>query len=149
MSDLVRSAPAPLFDRLCAQDEGAGSALDARGLQASIGRELGRLLNTRCGLTLAQFADCTGTVLDYGVPDFTALSPRSGADMELLRSAVERAIALFEPRLMHTEVKLGGQGVHPERARIHIAGAVRMGLALRRIELDMDLNLRDGTSGVA
>lgn len=149
MSDLVRSAPVPLFERLCALDEGQGAALDSLGLQASIGRELSRLLNTRSRLTLAQFADCPGTVIDYGVPDFTALSPRSGDDMELMRGAVQQAIRLFEPRLMHADVKLGAHGTSFERARVHIAGSVQMGLTLRRVELDMDLSVRGGTSGVA
>lgn len=149
MPDLIRSAPVPLFERLCALDEGQGSALDTLGLQASIGRELSRLLNTRSRLTMAEFAVCSGTVIDYGVPDFTALSARSGEDMELLRHALQRAIGMFEPRLMHTEVSILKNGQNPEGARVHITAAVHMGLTLRRVELDMNLYLRNGTSGVA
>lgn len=159
MSDLIRSAPLPLFDRLCWTDEAQGATLDSLGLKASIGRELSRLFNTRSKLTFAEFSNCfethSGTVIDYGVPDFTALSPRSGDDLEVLQNALQQAIKMFEPRLMHTQVKVfsrpvdSGNSVHFGNVQAHIVAAVQMGLTLRRIELDMNLSLRDGTSGVA
>ena len=152
MADLARSSPVPLFQRLCAQEGELGdtASFDAAGLQTSIAHELARLLNTRCGLTMAEFLDCQGTVLDYGVPDFSALSCRSTDDLTLVSQAVQHAIALFEPRLSQTEVRAShGAASHPGRALLHIMGAVRLGLTLRRVEFDMPVNLSDGASGAA
>ena len=152
MSDLARSSAVPLFQRLCARDGEAGDAasFDAAGLQASIANELAGLLNTRCGLTMAEFLNCQGTVLDYGVPDFSALSCRSTDDLTLVSQAVQHAIALFEPRLSHTEVRAThGGSAHPGRAQLQITGAVRLGLTLRRVDFDMSVNLSDGAAAGA
>lgn len=152
MSDLARSSPVPLFQRLCARDgePGVAASFDAAGLQASIANELAGLLNTRCGLTMAEFLNCQGTVLDYGVPDFSALSCRSTDDLTLVSQAIAHAIALFEPRLSHTEVRaVQSSASTPGRALLHITGAVRLGLTLRRVDFDMPVSLSDGASGAA
>ena len=152
MSDLSRSSAVPLFQRLCARDGEPGDAtsFDAVGLQASIANELAGLLNTRCGLTMAEFLECQGTVLDYGVPDFSALSCRSTDDLNLVSKAVQHAIELFEPRLSHTEVQATHSDASlPGRAQLHIMGAVRLGLTLRRVDFDMPVNLSDGASRAA
>ena len=149
MSDLARSSAAPLFQRLCAREGESGdtSSFDAAGLHISIADELGRLLNTRCGLTVAEFLTCQGTVLDYGVPDFSAMSSRSSRDLLLLSEVMQHAIALFEPRLSHTEVQAVSGGGHSGRAHIHITAAVWLGLTLRRVDFDVPVDLSNGTSG--
>lgn len=148
MSNLERNAPIPLFQRLCAPDSEGGNAssFDAAGLQASLVHELSRLLNTRCGLTLAQFLDSEGGVLHYGMPDFSSLSSRSTQDLDLLGRVIQHAIMLFEPRLLHTEVR-AVPGTQVGFASVHIAGAVRLGLMLRRVDFDMPLGLSDGMQG--
>ena len=113
MPSPLPSAPAPLFDRLCAPAGSEAEPLDARGLRdddapvietlrslgrvdrhdaqalrESLARELGLLLGTRSRLPLSRYAAEADTVLDWGLPDFTALSPRSGDDREALREAV-------------------------------------------------------------
>lgn len=152
MSDLSRSSAVPLFQRLCVRDgeKGDASSFDAVGLQASIANELAGLLNTRCGLTMTKFLECQGTVLDYGVPDFSALSCRSTDDLTLVSKAVQHAIKLFEPRLTHTEVRASHNSASlPGRASLHIMGAVRLGLTLRRVDFEMPVNLSDGASRAA
>lgn len=150
MSDLSRSSPVPLFQRLCARDGEMGDAasFDAAGLQASIAHELSHLLNTRCGLTIAEFLNCQGTVLDYGVPDFSALSSRSTDDLSLVNQTIQHAISLFEPRLSHIHVQSHtGARQQPGLAQVQITAAVRLGLSLRRVNFDMPVNLSDGASG--
>lgn len=152
MSDLSRSAAIPLFQRLCARDGELADAasFDAAGLQISIANELARLLNTRCGLTMAEFLNCQGTVLEYGVPDFSSLSCLSTDDLNLVGQAVGHAIAMFEPRLSHTTVvAVHAKASAPGRAQLNISGAVRLGLSLRRVEFDMPVNLSDGALGTA
>ncbi|HYY97116.1 MAG TPA: type VI secretion system baseplate subunit TssE, partial [Pyrinomonadaceae bacterium] len=75
-------------------------------LKESVRRELARLLNTRSTAGL----DARGemSVLDYGVPDFTALSALSGDDRLKLSAAVAQSIAAFEPRLRDVRVTAEG-----------------------------------------
>lgn len=152
MSNLARTSAVPLFQRLCARDGDLGdvASFDALGLQTSIANELACLLNTRCGLTMDEFLKCQGTVLDYGIADFSALSCQSTDDLMLVSQAVQHAVALFEPRLSHTEVRVTrGADSQPGHAQLHITGAVRLGLTLRRVDFEIPLNLSDGMSGAA
>lgn len=149
MSELARSAAIPLFHRLCARDGEMGDAadFDAAGLQASIANELANLLNTRCGLTMAEFLQCQGTVLDFGIPDFSSLSCRSSDDLASVSQAVQHAIALFEPRLSHTQViATHDRSGHQGQVKLQISGAVRLGLVLRRVDFEIPVNLSDGVS---
>jgi type VI secretion system protein ImpF len=150
MSELSRSAAIPLFQRLCARDGemGDAAAFDAAGLQASIANEIASLLNTRCGLTMADFLKCQGTVLDFGIPDFSSLSCKSSEDLALVSQAVQHAIALFEPRLSHTQVvAIHDDSInHRGQAKLQISGAVRLGMTLRRVDFDIPVNLSDGVS---
>jgi type VI secretion system protein ImpF len=149
MSDLSRSAAIPLFQRLCARDGEMGDAadFDSAGLQTSIANELASLLNTRSGLTMAEFLKCQGTVLDFGIPDFSSLSCRSTSDLASVSQAVQHAIALFEPRLSHTQViAIHDDSGHRGQANLQISGAVRLGMTLRRVDFDIPVNLSDGVS---
>jgi type VI secretion system protein ImpF len=149
MSELSRSAAIPLFQRLCARNGeiGDAAAFDAAGLQASIANEIASLLNTRSSSTMAEFLKCQGTVLDFGIPDFSSLSCRSTEDLATVSQAVQHAIALFEPRLSHTQVvALQDDSGHRGQAKLQISGAVRLGMTLRRVDFDIPVNLSDGVS---
>jgi type VI secretion system protein ImpF len=149
VSELSRSASIPLFQRLCARDGeiGDAAAFDAAGLQASIANEIASLLNTRCSLTMAEFLQCQGTVLDFGIPDFSSLSCRSTDDLATVSQAVQHAIELFEPRLSHAQVvAMQDESGHRGQAKLQISGAVRLGMVLRRVDFDIPVNLSDGVS---
>jgi type VI secretion system protein ImpF len=150
MSELSRSASIPLFQRLCARDGEMGDAadFDAAGLQASIANELSSLLNTRSRLTMGEFLQCQGTVLDFGIPDFSSLSCKSSDDLAAVSQAVQHAIALFEPRLSHTHVVAihDDSSNHRGQAKLQISGAVRLGMTLRRVDFDIPVSLSDGVS---
>src|SRR4029077_11608679 len=64
--------------------------LDKAGLKESVRRELGRLLNTRCPIPLAPLAE--RTVINYGIPDFSSLSPHSMDDRNRLEQWMREAI---------------------------------------------------------
>jgi len=102
MSALSRGSAVPLFDRLAAGGE--TQLVGASALRESVARDLGRLLNTRSRLTVAAFSSSDGTVVDYGVPDCSERSLRSGADRDAIAAAVRRAVELFEPRLANVTV---------------------------------------------
>jgi type VI secretion system protein ImpF len=150
MSELSRSASIPLFQRLCARDGEMDDAanFDAAGLQSSIANELSSLLNTRSRLTMGEFLQCQGTVLDFGIPDFSSLSCKSSDDLAAVSQAVQHAIALFEPRLSHTQVVAihDDSSNHRGQAKLQISGAVRLGMTLRRVDFDIPVSLSDGVS---
>ena len=115
----VSGGRALLFERLVDADPRSGEeeearplrVHDVRALRLSVGRELGRLLNTRRhGRGGMDGGGEEMTVLDYGVPDFSALSAASGDDQKRLAETVAAAVAAFEPRLRDVRV-------HVERLR--------------------------------
>lgn len=147
MSPTLPTAALPLFDRLCPEAAGlgpgvvsampGGDRLDARGLQASLARDLARLLGTRSPLDSAEHARRSLSVVDYGLPDLTALWPRSGDDRLRLQQAVLHAITDLEPRLQHPRVQVSTDPAAPQRLRLTIEAAVQMGLQLHRVGFDL------------
>jgi type VI secretion system protein ImpF len=107
MSTIVAATHIPLFDRIAGFSEASfdGRLMDAHGLRLSLLRDLGRLFNSRNGLTIEAFLASEPSVLDYGLPDLLSLSPQSDLDLEQVASVVRHGIALYEPRLSHVEVK--------------------------------------------
>jgi type VI secretion system protein ImpF len=103
MSATSRGSAMPLFDRLAASGETPLPGKNA--LRDSVARDLGRLLNTRSRLTFEAFGTTEGSVIDYGVPDFSERSMRTGGDRDAIAAAIRHAITLFEPRL--TSVTVG------------------------------------------
>jgi type VI secretion system protein ImpF len=114
---LLRGVRAPLFDRFGDEDgEGAASflawhparrdglELSLSALEHSIGAELERLLNTRCAASLAQLATRRRSVLDYGLPDYSALHTADVEHRRQLSALVLDTVTAFEPRLRDVQV---------------------------------------------
>ena len=99
-----------LFDRLTDYDPRRAKEIpppeqiQREDYKASVARDLGELLNTRCREDdiPEQYALVRQSVIAYGLPDFTSES----VDHETLREAIERVVRTFEPRLSHVEVLL-------------------------------------------
>jgi type VI secretion system protein ImpF len=108
MSFLFPGGPIPLFDKLdqrsATPGHEAGQGLSAEGVEASVERELHRLLNSRSRVNLSDFTEANLTVCDYGIPDYTALSVRSDTDRVQIAAAITYAIQHFEPRLLNAIV---------------------------------------------
>ena len=79
------------------------TTLDKQGLKQSIRREMGRLLNTRCPIPLASASE-ERTVVNYGIPDFSSLSPNSADHRSKLENWIRDAIVSYEPRLVDVRV---------------------------------------------
>jgi len=100
----------PLFERLGKPHPGVApppQALDAEGLRAVVASALESLLNTRCALTWAEaeaLEPRERTVIDYGVPDLSAMDPASPVDCARLAAVIARTVAAFEPRLRDVQV---------------------------------------------
>jgi len=143
MTELVRGSSVPLFDRLASSDsqEGVGAfLLLPEHLEASIARELSRLFNTRSRLAPSQYATGTGTVIDYGIPDFSAMSPRHAEDRELLQGALKQAIACYEPRLQNVAVTVAAVPQRGDQAVVTVSGDVTIGLKTQRVSFELGLN---------
>jgi type VI secretion system protein ImpF len=78
------------------------TTLDKQGLKNSIRKELGRLLNTRCPIPLVPADE--RTVINYGIPDFTWLSPNNSDHRTKLENWIRQAIEAYEPRLLDVRV---------------------------------------------
>ena len=143
MSELVRGSSVPLFDRLSSHESpgNAGAFLLAPDqLEASLARELSRLFNTRCRLMPSQYKESTGTVIDYGIPDFSAMSPRRGEDRELLEAALAHAVGFFEPRMSKVVVKVSAIPERGDAATATVSGDVMIGLKPQRMSFSLNLN---------
>jgi type VI secretion system protein ImpF len=71
--------------------------------------EVSRLLNTRC----SSREDRNGTVIDYGLPDFSWMSASSETDRQTLAATIKHKITCFEPRLMEVHVTIQRDETNP------------------------------------
>jgi len=118
----VAGRRALLFERLVDESKGtAGAALSGRGhgdedLRRSVSVELQRLLNTRSPGIRWPGEELSRTVLDYGIADFSWMSPASPNDLQQLARLLEAAIAFYEPRLSEVHVRLERSVRRPDAA---------------------------------
>lgn len=119
----------PLFERLfdfspgTSDDRGDAGRLRGEDVRRSVARALGRLLDTRRHVPLADAARCSElTVVDYGIPDFGLASPSDADARRLMSEAIRRAIAAFEPRLRNPAVELVRVSGRPGVLNIQITG---------------------------
>jgi type VI secretion system lysozyme-like protein len=89
-------------------------------VRASVRRDVERLLNTRCTASAEALAGRERTVLDYGLPDFSALSPQRAEDRQRLAAQITQAIMAFEPRLRQVRVTVEPPTTTQRRLLAHI-----------------------------
>ncbi|WP_454063420.1 type VI secretion system baseplate subunit TssE [Candidatus Nitrospira salsa] len=78
-----------------------------REFKQSVSRDIESLLNSRRELLEelpAAFKELDGSLLYYGLPDFTAMSLMSHKDRKKIRRVIQHTIVTFEPRLKSVEV---------------------------------------------
>ena len=109
-----RAVPQFLLDRLTdddpenTRDPAVSVWQQQRELEDALARDIGALLNTRRKDEPFDPAleHVLNSVLMYGIPDFTAYNLTNGAEQELVRRSIERALRLFEPRMTRVSVTL-------------------------------------------
>ena len=77
--------------------------------KASIVRDLETLVNTRQNLVAGElkgFAQLSGTILEYGMPDFTSKGVLNPQDRLLIQRQLETAIAQGDRRFSRVKVQL-------------------------------------------
>lgn len=116
----------PLFERLASEDEEdhASPVYDRHALAESVRNELQRLLNTRRASRrrLPQLS-----IIDYGIPDWSALHGERSDDRRLLAREIRDAIARFEPRLSLDMVEAIPLPNQLQTLSIKLTGSLREG----------------------
>jgi len=143
MSELVRGSSVPLFDRLASSEAPGGVGaflLLPEHLEASIARELSRLFNTRSRIAPSAMSESTGTTIDYGIPDFSALSPRNDEDRALIEKALAQAVGFYEPRIRNVAVKVSEVPGRGDTATAAVSGDLTIGLKPQRVSFALNLN---------
>lgn len=141
MSRLIPGGPVPLFDKLdqrATVTEHTDQVLDIDGVEASVVRELRRLLNSRSPVPLSAYVDTRLTVLDYGIPDYGAHSAQSEADRRRVAAAIRHAIEAFEPRLSDVDVSLVDGATGKTIALFCIAASLHVANTVRRINFTLN-----------
>lgn len=125
--------------------ERARHMLNREQLKASVQRELERLLNTRCSIPLDQLGEEERSVVNYGIPDFSSLSPDNVDDLALIASIVGQTISAFEPRLRHVRVDVGKVSRAESALWLNINADLVVGSFIEPVEFPVTVNSKNGT----
>jgi type VI secretion system protein ImpF len=142
----VRGTPVPLFDRLVGGSPESpitpaySRVLPARALRDSVLLDVSRLLNTRCGLRGALRELAKGTVLDYGLPDFSALSAASEGDLKFLAQSIASQITAYEPRLRNVSVVLLPHASNPKAVQGVIDASLLIGKVYEPVTFQIEFD---------
>ena len=147
----IAGARALLFDRLVDVPEWETHEqplriLNRDQLKASVRRELGRLLNTRCSIPLHRLGEEERSVVNYGIPDFSSLSPHNADDHALIASIVGQTIAAFEPRLRQVRVEVGPASGAESALGLNINAELVVGVFSEHVSFPVTLNGKSGTA---
>ncbi|HYJ88204.1 MAG TPA: type VI secretion system baseplate subunit TssE [Pyrinomonadaceae bacterium] len=150
----IAGARALLFDRLVNlhprddADERHPRILNREELKASVRRELGRLLNTRCSLSLHRLGEEERSVINYGIPDFSSLSAQNADDHALIASIISKTISAFEPRLSQVRVEVEPVEHGEGSLRLYVEGVMRVDLINEPVSFPVLLNTKNGNAQV-
>ncbi|HBO0859704.1 type VI secretion system baseplate subunit TssE [Pseudomonas aeruginosa] len=139
-----------LLDRLL-DDEPQHSAepvarrsLSLAEYKARIVRDLETLVNTRQSLLakrLEAYPQLRGSVLEYGMPDFTSRGLLDPADRRLIQSQLERAIEVGDRRFRHVRVQLLDQQPGQRMLTFRVDAVLRLHDVSRQVSFDAVLRI--------
>lgn len=138
-------ARAPLFDRLVDEnrlrktEERPVRLLGRDGLIASVERELALLLNTRSVRSLDQLDEGPLTVIDYGLPDYSAWYTESLTDRGRLEEVVRTVVEAFEPRLANPTVRVVPSVTDRKTLLVDIGGDLRIGTHMEPVSFPLEI----------
>ena len=135
---------APLFDRLSETPESGSTpapagVLDRARQCESLQRELGRLLNTRSPYPAGRPAPGERTVIEYGLPDYSAMYTRNSEDQIKLAALVRGTIEAFEPRLREVKVEAEILGNSERALLVKVSGTMAIGRISERVAFTIDV----------
>jgi type VI secretion system protein ImpF len=136
-----------ILDRLMeVEDWPSTRSQSTRFFRDALKRDLEWLLNTRQPPIpeLSGFPAAKASVINFGLPDISALGLANASDHRTLRIAIETCLRNFEPRLMDVRVTLQGSDTGDRRLRFHIEGNMKLDPAPEEISFDTVLELSSG-----
>jgi type VI secretion system protein ImpF len=136
--------PGTILDRLIEKEignpEGSVQYRQASFNQVrdAVGRDLENLLNTKNFMSdiPAEFKEINRSVLVYGLPDFTALNPRTLEVGNDLLEAIERTVSIFEPRLQNVAVSIDDADKDDSGVRFRIAAVLSVDPYIEPVRFD-------------
>jgi len=146
-----------ILDRLIDRDPGVSreavqhQLADIRALKQSVVRDMENLLNTRREIFPVpdEFREVNNSLFVYGLPDFSALNPRSAQAKQVLRRDVEQTIAKFERRLKNVKVKLEMSDAQEQKIRFRITGILYMEPLSEPVTFDTYYDINKGNYAIA
>ncbi|HTX40593.1 MAG TPA: type VI secretion system baseplate subunit TssE [Acidobacteriaceae bacterium] len=136
-----------VLDRLTQVEDWPTTRMQSvRFYREALKRDLEWLLNTRKPPLpeLASRPAIRDSVINFGLPDISALGLTSAADQRSLRMAIENCLRVFEPRLADVRVTLESADTTDRRLRFHIEGNMKLDPAPEEIAFDTVLELSSG-----
>ncbi len=118
-----------------------------RIVQAAVRRDLQNLLNTRfrCVAWPPELGELDDSLINYGIPDFTASSLNAAADSDILIKAVRRAITVFEPRLAELHIdRMSNEDYVDRTFRFRIEAMLLIEDKRHRVQFDSALESTTG-----
>ncbi len=122
-----------------------------RIMQAAVRRDLQNLLNTRfrCVAWPPELGELDDSLINYGIPDFTASSLNAAADSDILIKAIRKAISLFEPRLAELRIERIANEAYVDRTfRFRIEAVLLIEDKRHRVQFDSALESTTGQFNV-
>jgi type VI secretion system protein ImpF len=112
--------------------------------KASIVRDLEILVNTRQSLVaneLEGFVNLSGSILDYGMPDFTSRSVLDPKDRLLIQRQLEKAITVGDRRFRSVKVQLLAQQTGQRMLTFRVDAVLRLQDVTRQVSFDAVLQV--------
>jgi type VI secretion system protein ImpF len=136
-----------LLDRLLTVDDWPVTRTQSiRYFREALKRDLEWLLNTRQSPIpeIDAYPLARNSMLNFGLPDISAMGLSSASDHRRLRQALEQCLKNFEPRLQNVEITIEGADAQDRRLRFHIQGQMQLDPAPEEISFDTVLELTSG-----
>ena len=139
-----------LWDRLTnpdlrGDDVGITPSSEAEKVKNEVRRDLEWLLNSRrANVSIPEGMTTLGkSLVTYGLPDFSSLSPHDPSERDRLLTVLEQAVQRFEPRLTEVRVICNPDDQNKARSLIHyrIEAMLRIDPAPEAIVFDTVLEL--------
>lgn len=117
-----------------------------RIIQAAVRRDLENLLNTRyrCIAWPPELKELDDSLINYGIPDFTASGLNAAQDSDILIKAIRLSISLFEPRLTDLRIERVQDDYVDRTFRFSIEGTLLIEDKTLRVRFNSSLESETG-----
>jgi type VI secretion system protein ImpF len=121
-----------------------------RIIQHAVRRDLENLLNTRYRIVAwpPELTELDDSLINYGIPDFTAAGLNAALESEVLIKAIRNAISLFEPRLTDVRIERTQDDFVDRTFRFRIEALLLIEEKKHRVQFDSSMESTTGQIAV-